>query len=259
MMLYVNEGLKNTACSPTFVNVRDGIIQAAMDNHNGEDVCRMWTAFAAFGLGVNAVSGGSNSTSPTNGFNVPASCQGGGGTTVFSDDFETERGWTANPLGTDTATTGIWQRGNPETTTSSGTKQQGTTPSGVNALVTGATAGASAGVNDIDSGVTTIQGPAIALPAGGTHTLSFSYYLAHGTNSSSADFFRVFVVNAAGAATQVFQELGAADDDDAAYTTGTANISAFAGQTIRIRFQAADASGASLVEAAVDNVTITRQ
>jgi aminopeptidase S len=37
------------------------------------------------------------------------------------------------------------------------------------------------------------------------------------------------------------------------------NISSFAGQTIRILIQAADASTASLVEAAVDNVTITRQ
>ena len=48
----------------------------------------MWEAFAAFGLGTNAVSGGANSTTPTNGFNIPASCQGGGGTVVFQDDFE---------------------------------------------------------------------------------------------------------------------------------------------------------------------------
>jgi extracellular elastinolytic metalloproteinase len=259
-MLYVNEGLKNTICSPAFTDIRNGIIQAAMDNHGGEDVCRIWTAFAAFGLGSNAVSGGPNSLSPTNGFAVPASCQGGGGTVVFNDDFETSQGWTVNPLGNDTATTGQWARGNPETTTSSGTKQQGTTPSGVNALVTGPLAGASAGVNDIDGGVTTIQSPAITLPAGATLNLTFSYYLAHGTNSSNADFFRAFVVNAAGTTTQVFQELGAADDDDAAYvTTSAINLSAFAGQTIRIRFQAADAATASLVEAAVDDVRITRQ
>ena len=49
-------------------------------------------------------------------------------------------------------------------------------------------------------------------------------------------------------------------EDDAAYvTTAPINLSAFAGQTIRLRFQAADAAGASLVEAAVDDVTITRQ
>ena len=73
-MLYVNEGLKNTACSPTFTQARDGIIQAAVDNFGGADVCLLWDTFAAFGLGTDAVSGGSNSTSPTNGFAIPASC-----------------------------------------------------------------------------------------------------------------------------------------------------------------------------------------
>ena len=63
---------------------------------------------------------------------------GGGGVTIFFDNFETSQGWTTNPNGTDTATTGQWARANPETTTSSGTKQLGTTVSGVNDLVTGA-------------------------------------------------------------------------------------------------------------------------
>src|SRR5205814_246910 len=33
---------------------------------------------------------------------------------VFSDDFETDHGWTRNPNGTDTATTGLWERGDPQ-------------------------------------------------------------------------------------------------------------------------------------------------
>jgi hypothetical protein len=37
------------------------------------------------------------------------------------------------------------------------------------------------------------------------------------------------------------------------------NLSQFAGQTIRILIEAADASTASLVEAGVDDVRITRQ
>jgi len=73
-LLYVIEGLKNTACSPTFVDARNGIIQAAQAAHSGEDVCTLWEAFAGMGLGTNAVSGGSNSTNPTNGFNIPAEC-----------------------------------------------------------------------------------------------------------------------------------------------------------------------------------------
>lgn len=74
-LLYVNEGLKNTSCSPSFTQARDGIIQAAVDNFGGTDVCLLWKTFADFGLGVDAVSGGANSTNPTNGFQVPASCQ----------------------------------------------------------------------------------------------------------------------------------------------------------------------------------------
>ena len=108
------------------------------------------------------------------------------------------------------------------------------------------------------SGTTSIQSPAIALPASGTLTLGFSYYFAHLNNSSSADFFRVSIVGSSGT-TQVFQELGSAANDAAAYSTQSVNISSFAGQSIRILIQAADAATGSLVEAAVDNVTVTQQ
>jgi len=184
-------------------------------------------------------------------------CGTGGGTTVYSDTFESATGWTANPNGTDTATTGAWERGDPEATDSSGAKQLGTTVSGVNDLVTGRLAGASAGANDIDGGVTSIWSAQVTLPASGTLTLAFSYYLAYGSNSSSADFFRVSIVSGS-ATTAVFSRLGAAVDTDAVWTGASANLSSFAGQTVRILIEAADASGASLVEAAVDDVRITQ-
>jgi len=183
---------------------------------------------------------------------------GGGGTTVFSDGFETATGWTTNPSGTDTATTGAWQRGAPQQTASGSVMQLGACAGGANCLVTGLTAGASVGDNDVDSGTTSIQSPPINLPATGTLTLGFSYYFAHLNNSSSADFFRVSIVGAGGT-TQVFQELGSAANDAAAYSTQSVNISSFAGQSIRILIQAADAATGSLVEAAVDNVTVTQQ
>jgi hypothetical protein len=178
-------------------------------------------------------------------------------TTVFSDDFETEKGWTRNAGGTDSATTGLWERGDPEPTDSGGAKQLGTTVSGVNDLVTARLAGAAAGDFDIDGGVTSIQSPAIALPATGSITLSFSYYLAHGSNSSTADFFQARVVGTANSV--VFQSLGAAANRNGAWTTASVSLTAFAGQTVRLVFEAADASGASLVEAGVDNVTVVQQ
>ncbi|HET8681066.1 MAG TPA: M14 family zinc carboxypeptidase, partial [Micromonosporaceae bacterium] len=185
---------------------------------------------------------------------------GGGGTpptTIYFDNFETATGWTVNPNGTDTATTGMWERADPQGTSSSGTKQLGTTVSGVNDLVTGPLAGVGAGDYDIDSGTTSIQSPAVTLPTTGTLTLSLSWYLAHGSNSSSADFFRVSVVHNAGT-TSVFSQLGAAVNRDGAWATATVNLSAYAGQSVRILVQAADASTASLVEAGVDDVRITQ-
>ncbi|HCT78224.1 MAG TPA: zinc carboxypeptidase [Micromonosporaceae bacterium] len=185
-------------------------------------------------------------------------CGGTPPTTVWSDTFETATGWTVNPNGTDTATTGQWERGDPEATTSSGAKQLGTTVSGVNDLVTGRLAGTGAGAFDIDGGTTSIRSPAVTLPASGTLNVSMSWYLAHGSNSSSADFFRVSIVHNGGT-TVLFTQAGAATNRNGAWATGTWNISAYAGQSVRILVSAADASGASLVEAGVDDVKITRQ
>jgi len=85
--------------------------------------------------------------------------------------------------------------------------------------------------------------------------LSFSYYLAHLNNATSADFLRVTAV---GSSSQVvFEELGAGDDDDAVWDTASVSLNAFAGQTIYLLIEAADASGGSLVEAGIDDVEIT--
>ncbi|TDC21986.1 zinc carboxypeptidase [Micromonospora sp. 15K316] len=182
-------------------------------------------------------------------------CGGGGGTTVWSDTFETATGWTVNPSGTDTATLGVWERGAAQATTSSGAKQL-TPYAGGNDLVTGRLAGAGAGDHDLDGGVTSAQSPAVTLPASGTLTLSLAWYLAHGSNSSSADYLRVSVVHGGGTTT-LLNQAGAATNRNASWAVANLNLTPYAGQSVRILIQAADASGASLVEAAVDNVTIT--
>ena len=179
---------------------------------------------------------------------------GAQGVTLFSDDFETNKGWTVNAGGTDTATTGAWQRGDPAATNSGGAKQLGTTTSGVNDLVTGASAGTAAGDFDIDGGTTSITSPPITLTGGTHYSLALSWYLAYGSNSSSADFFRVQVNGQT-----LVQRLGAAANFNGAWTTSTVSLDAFAGQTIRLVISAADASTASLVEAGVDDVRVTRE
>lgn len=178
---------------------------------------------------------------------------------LYSDPFDGgATGWTVNPAGTDTATSGRWEIGDPEQTSSSGVKQLGTTQSGTRDLVTGRLAGSSAGANDVDGSLTTARSGPIALPGTATTvTLRLWSYLAHGSNSSSADFLRVKVVGTTTAT--IYQQLGAASNRNGAWTQQTLDITAFKGQTVRLQVECGDASGASLVECGVDTVTITVQ
>jgi aminopeptidase S len=129
--------------------------------------------------------------------------------------------------------------------------------SGTNDLVTGRLAGAAAGDHDVDGGATTMRSPAITLSGGSTYRLNLSYYLSHGSNASSADYFRVRVIGAT--TSTVLNVPGAAVNRNGAWTSASADLSAFAGQTVRIQVEAADAGSASLVEAGVDDVRVTRE
>ena len=160
----------------------------------------------------------------------------------------------SNPNGTDTATTGQWERGNPSATSYHGPKQLGTTVSGYDNLVTGAASGRSVGSYDVDNGETSIRSADIVLPDSGYISLSFYYYMAHTNNSSADDYFRVKVV---GATTEVvLEELGAANDDDAVWANFNVDLTSFAGQTVYLLIETSDSAGGSIVEAAVDDVSI---
>jgi carboxypeptidase T len=173
------------------------------------------------------------------------------------DDLEIGRGWSLDPYGTDTATTGAWRRANPSPVAYLGAKQLGTTASGAVALVTGPRAGGSPGAYDVD-GTTTVATRAMTLP-GAVGRLSFSYYFAHSRTSSASDYLRVLVEDMdAGTRTIVFQERGAANDDDARWLSRALPLNAWAGKTVRIVFVARDGGPGTLVEAAIDDVRIQR-
>jgi glucose/arabinose dehydrogenase len=177
---------------------------------------------------------------------------------VFQDDFEAARGWVLTG-GANSATRGLWQRGDPEPTANSSMPLQlGSCQASTNCLITALAAGSSNGANDVDGGQTSIQSPGIALPAGRTITLSFGVYFAHNDNANSGDYFRVRVVGENGSVQTVYARGGAARNVAGAWTTRTANLSAWAGQTIQLRIDVVDGTDAgALVEAGVDNVAIT--
>ncbi len=178
---------------------------------------------------------------------------------AFDDDLEVARGWTVNPDGTDTAPpSGRWARGNPAGTTAAGVTIQPTrTPSGRAALVTGPKAGRTASSHDLD-GLTTVRSVAITLPAGAGQTLSFRYLWAHKASSTSADHLRAIIEAEDGILTTVWQRRGKRTLLAGRWRTASVPMDAWAGQTIRIRFEAVDGGHASLVEAGVDDVRVTR-
>ena len=75
--------------------------------------------------------------------------------------------------------------------------------------------------------------------------------------SSSANSLRA-IVEVGGVQTVVWSRLGAAVDADGVWRTASIAMDAYAGQTVRIRFVAADGGVANLVEAEIDDVRVTR-
>jgi aminopeptidase S len=174
------------------------------------------------------------------------------------DDFETGRGWRSDPAGSDTATSGAWQRAVPQKTQNgAGIKQPSVVPSGETALVTGAAAGANASANDVDGGTTSIQSPLFKLGAAGSTgwTLTFRYTFGHNAGAEAVDFLRISVK---GQASPLFLQSGFAGNRNAVWTSASINLDAYAGQTIRLLIEARDAGAESLIEAAVDDVRVYR-
>lgn len=74
-MQLVMDGLKLQPCNPTFLDARDAILQADINNYGGANQCLLWEAFARRGMGFNAYDGGSSSTTiVTEDFTVPPIC-----------------------------------------------------------------------------------------------------------------------------------------------------------------------------------------
>lgn len=179
---------------------------------------------------------------------------------AFDDDLEVHRGWRVNDAGTDTATSGRWQRGDPQpTTTAAGRKQPAGVTSGRYGFVTGTLAGSSPNANDLDGGRTTTTSPSIALPATANQKLQFRWTFAHDASASAADELRVEVIDETAATeTTVLLVQGAAVERNAGWHLASIDLTAFAGHAVRLRFSATDAGTNGLVEAAFDDVRVTQ-
>ena len=174
------------------------------------------------------------------------------------DDFEREAGWVVNPDGTDTATSGRFERGNPaRVRIGTRSMQLDDAVSGFRAMVTGPLAGRTANSYDLD-GITTARSPQITLGAD-PGDLVFSASFSYGATATSADWFRVWVEAEDGTRTLVHQRLAASRYRYAAYTEVRVSLARWASQTVRVVIGAGDVGRASLVEVAVDDVRVERR
>jgi Zn-dependent metalloprotease len=75
----VLNGMKFTPTRPSFLNARDGILQADQNLNGGANRCAIWAVFARHGMGFSAV--GNDGTTHTAATDIPGDC---GGTCSFS-------------------------------------------------------------------------------------------------------------------------------------------------------------------------------
>lgn len=208
-------------------------------------------------------SGGGTSYSP---FNAPIgvySAHVGAQAPFASFDFEaaTAEGWTAGDA-TDNATSGIWNRADPEATTAQ--PEDDHTP-GIAAIcwVTDSRAGTSPASFDVDAGRTTLKTPIFDMAGFTDGVVSYWrwYDNSRGT-APNADTFLIDISNNGGASWVNVETLGPSGANSvggwiyhefliANYVTPTSQV--------RMRFVAQDTGAASLIEAAIDDFTLIGQ
>jgi len=175
-------------------------------------------------------------------------------TIPFSDDFETDQGWTAG-IETDTATTGHWERVDPVGTDAQ--PEFDASNPGTLCYVTGqGPIGGSIGANDVDDGVTTLVSPALDTTAGEAF-ISYARWFSNDRGAApNLDTMLVEISDDDGASWSLLEEVS---ENANAWVRKTWRVSDFVSRTsnVRVRFIARDLDVGSLVEAGVDDFELT--
>jgi hypothetical protein len=178
---------------------------------------------------------------------------------AVSDSFEAPSGWTVGAPG-DTAFTGVWNRGAPQATSS----QPGadvTPGAGTDAWVTDFASGGSDGAADVDGGATSLISPVYDLSGVNEAVVGYWRWFSNDAGASpNEDVFRVFVSNDGGASWSVLEEVGPGGvEASGGWFEASIRIDQVLplSDAVRFKFVAEDAGSGSLVEAAIDDLSIT--
>ena len=178
--------------------------------------------------------------------------------TLLADDFETDRGWTFGDVG-DNATTGIWDRADPQGTAAQPEDDHTPAP-GTQCWVTDHRAGSAVGDYDVDGGKTTLKSPLLAVA--GYDRVRISYYRWYSNsvgNAPNADVFKVDVSNSGGSTWVNAETVGPSGPETAGgWFYHEFDLADFVTPTnqVQLRFVAADEGAGSIIEAAVDDFRV---
>jgi hypothetical protein len=126
--------------------------------------------------------------------------------------------------------------------------------------VTGATAGASVGTNDIDGGTTTLYSPIYDLSGLTAPVVSYwRWYNNSAGSNPGQDSMEIEVSSDGGATWASLEVVGPTSDNTGGWILASHDLAAIVTPTsqVQLRFRASDLGGGSIVEAAIDDLEIS--
>lgn len=174
---------------------------------------------------------------------------------VFEDDLETDKGWTVGAAD-DGATTGIWERCDPEGTDAQPEDDHTPAP-GAMAYITRCAAGSHQGSYDVDDGKTTLLSPVFDLTGYADVTLSYYRWYSNDKGGEPGTDYWVVEITDDGWTTRAVLE--STNVSGLGWDRRDFNLGDYVNLTDRVqaRFIASDYDPGSLVEAGVDDFMLS--